>query len=93
MGAGAALTGRALPLAPADLHLARPDLFSSEAAAAHVIKREKGGQTLIKKEGLPYKEMAPLSDQRTAQYRKAGGAAAWSLRSCRLKPVGLLSKP
>ncbi len=92
--AEAALTGRALPLAPADLHLARPDLFSSEAAAAHVIKREKGGQTPIKKDMVPYRGMAPLLDQRTVtEPGRSADAAAWPLRSYQLKVAVPRLKP
>ena len=45
--AEAALTGRALPLAPADLHAARPDLFATARAAEHDMEREKGAHTPI----------------------------------------------
>jgi hypothetical protein len=46
--AEAALAGRALPLAPADLARARQDLWETEAAADVFLKRaRKGGHPLI----------------------------------------------
>ncbi len=71
--AEAALAGHALPLAPADLARARPDLFPTAVAAEHVLKREKGGHFPIKKEErVPYRDLAPLF-LAPARYRKAGG--------------------
>ena len=74
--AEASIAGRALPLAPVDLVLARPDLFPTAAAAEHVLKREKGGQTLIKDY---YKRLAPLSGLSPARYRKVGGRGSLAL--------------
>lgn len=68
--AEAALAGRALPLAPADLYRVRPDLWPSEQAVEKDLQRRKGGQTLM---GGIYKGLSPLSGQRATRYRKQGG--------------------
>ena len=58
--AEAALTGRALPLAPGDLVRARPDLWTTKRAAEHDLDRAtKGAHSLINTLS-PYKRMGPL---------------------------------
>jgi putative DNA primase/helicase len=75
--AEAALTGRALPLAPADLAAARADLWPSANAADHDLKRGgKGGQTLI---GDSYKGLAPFAPLTAARYRKRATGGRWSV--------------
>ena len=69
--AEAALARRALPLAPADLARARPDLWVSPNAADLDLKRaRKGGRGLI---STTHKALTPLSGMGVAEYRKAGG--------------------
>ena len=95
--AEAALMGRALPLAPADMAQARPDRWRTEIAAQHDLKRaRKGGQTLIID---AHKGLAPLSGQKVARYRKAGGRGSLAMALVPLEEgeaalkaeVGLLS--
>lgn len=75
--AEAALMGRALPLAPADLARTRPEHWGSENAVTLDLKRaRKGGQRLI---GDTYKGLTPLSGQVVARYRKAGGRGSLAL--------------
>lgn len=84
--AEAALTGRALPLAPGDLAQARPDLWSTKWAAEQDLDRaNKGGISLIKKI-LLYKRNTPLSALTLAAYRKAGGRG--SLASALVPVIG-----
>lgn len=71
--AEAAIHGRALPLAPADLATARPDLWPSGKAAERDTERSKTPQTLIKGS---YKALGGLSHV-IARYRKPG-ARCWS---------------
>jgi hypothetical protein len=77
--AEAAIAGRALPLAPGDLVLARPDLFKNADAADYALKCGKGGNPPIKKEGTSYRGITPLSRQAFARYRKAGGRGSLAL--------------
>lgn len=73
--AAAALTGKALPLAPADMALARPDLWATPKAAERFLEgRSKTPQTLIEgsnKGSGGFKSLTP------ARYRKPG-ARRWS---------------
>jgi hypothetical protein len=73
--AEAALTSRALPLAPAALTIARPDLWGSETAAKRSLAgEEKGSGFPIE---VPYRETGPLSGLVAARYRKPA-ARRWS---------------
>jgi putative DNA primase/helicase len=73
--AEAALTGKPLPLAPADMATARPDLWPTPKAAERFLEgRSKTPQTLI--EGS-YKELGGFKALNPARYRKPG-ARRWS---------------
>jgi putative DNA primase/helicase len=68
--AEAALRGRALPLAPADMAAARPDLWPSAKAAERFFEeRSKTPQTLI---GVSNKGLGGFSGLTLASYRKPG---------------------
>jgi hypothetical protein len=72
--AEAAIRGEALPLAPADLHYVRADLFPSERAARGTLERHKVPHSLIE---LPYKGMWRFAPLQTARYRRSG-SRRWS---------------
>ena len=74
--AEAAISGRAMPLAPLDMVTARPDLWASETAAKRgLAEREaKGSELLV---GHTYKTGGPFRPLIPAQYRKPG-ARRWS---------------
>ena len=74
--AEAAIGGKALPLAPADLAAARPDLWPTPAAAEKDMHRSgKAGHSLI---DIPYKDLSGFSRLTPARYRKPG-ARRWSM--------------
>ena len=74
--AEAALTGRALPLAPADLATARPDLWATPKAAARFFEgRGKTPQTLIDISNKGSGGFAPLIP---ARYRRGSRGGRWS---------------
>jgi hypothetical protein len=75
--AEAALFERALPLAPADMAAARPDLWSSPKAAERFLEeraKSKTPQALI---DITYKRLGGLRSLGGARYRKPG-ARVWS---------------
>lgn len=82
--AEAALNGRALPLAAADLHQARPDLWKTPKAAERFLeqrRRTKDAQgktpkALIKS---PYKGFGGFAPLTLARYRKVPTGGRWSL--------------
>jgi hypothetical protein len=74
--AEAAINGRALPLAPADLAMARSDLFpTAKAVERYCSERGRTPQTLI---GDTYKRLGGPSPHIQARYRKPT-ARSWSL--------------
>lgn len=82
--AEAALTGRALPLAPADLATARPDLWRTPKAAARFFEEQgETPQTLI---DITYKGSGGFARLARARYRKGAGGGRWSLAL--VPPVG-----
>lgn len=75
--AEAALTGRALPLAPLDMVTARPDLWGSETAAKRSLRGEDGLKGPHPLWDSTHKGCGPFRPLRTARYRKPG-ACRWS---------------
>jgi len=75
--AEAALAGRALPLAPADLAAARPDLWGSETAAKRALSGAGHFERSTSLIRGTYKGSGPFKTQTPARYRK-GLRGRWS---------------
>jgi putative DNA primase/helicase len=79
--AEAALNGRALPLAPADLHQARPDQWKTPQAAKRCLqdREDREGKRPEPLIGSPYKAFGPFASLTFTRYRKGFTGGRWSL--------------